>query len=109
VRGRDLGSTVLEAQRRIADEVQLPASYRLEWAGEFGNLQDAVNRLKVIVPLTIVLIGVLLYVNFASLIDTLLGIAVIPMAMIGGTGFRPRYCCGAMKQLGTIQQRRRHA
>jgi heavy metal efflux system protein len=84
VRGRDLGSTVLEAQRRIADEVQLPAGYRLEWAGEFGNLQDAVNRLKVIVPLTILLIGVLLYVNFASLTDTLLGIAVIPMAMIGG-------------------------
>jgi heavy metal efflux system protein len=84
VRGRDLGSTVLEAQRRIADEVQLPAGYRLEWAGEFGNLQDAVNRLKVIVPLTILLIGVLLYVNFASLTDTLLGIAVVPMAMIGG-------------------------
>jgi Cu/Ag efflux pump CusA len=39
-----------EPQRRIADEVQLPAGYRLEWAGEFGNLQDAVNRLKVIVP-----------------------------------------------------------
>jgi cobalt-zinc-cadmium resistance protein CzcA len=84
VRGRDLGSTVLEAQQRSADEVQLPAGYRLEWAGHFGNLQDAVNRPKVIVPLTILLIGVLLYINFASLTDTLLGIAVIPMTMIGG-------------------------
>ena len=84
VRGRDLGSTVLEAQRKIAQEVPLPAGYRLEWVGEFGNLQDAIKRLRVIVPLTIVLIGVLLYVNFASLTDTLLGIAVIPMAMIGG-------------------------
>src|SRR5262249_41753872 len=52
--------------------------------GEFGNLQDAIKRLQVIVPLTILLIGVLLYINFASLTDTLLGIAVIPMAMIGG-------------------------
>jgi len=84
VRGRDLGSTVLEAQRKIAQEVPLPAGYRLEWVGEFGNLQDAIKRLQVIVPLTILLIGILLYVNFASLTDTLLGIAVIPMAMIGG-------------------------
>jgi heavy metal efflux system protein len=84
VRGRDLGSTVLEAQRRIAEQVPLPAGYRLEWVGEFGNLQDAVKRLRVIVPVTILLIGVLLYINFASLTDTLLGVAVIPMAMIGG-------------------------
>jgi cobalt-zinc-cadmium resistance protein CzcA len=84
VRGRDLGSTVLEAQRKIAQEVPLPPGYRLEWVGEFGNLQDAIKRLQVIVPLTILLIGILLYVNFASLTDTLLGIAVIPMAMIGG-------------------------
>jgi cobalt-zinc-cadmium resistance protein CzcA len=84
VRGRDLGSTVLEAQRKIAEEVPLPAGYRLEWVGEFGNLQDAIKRLRMIVPLTILLIGKLLYVNFASLTDTLLGIAVIPMAMIGG-------------------------
>jgi cobalt-zinc-cadmium resistance protein CzcA len=84
VRGRDLGSTVLEAQRKIAEEVQLPAGYRLQWAGEFGNLQDAIKRLRVIVPVTILLIGMLLYVNFASLTDTLLGVAVIPMAMIGG-------------------------
>jgi cobalt-zinc-cadmium resistance protein CzcA len=84
VRGRDLGSTVLEAQRKIAEEVPLPAGYRLEWVGEFGNLQDAIKRLRVIVPLTILLIGILLYINFASLTDTLLGIAVIPMAMIGG-------------------------
>jgi cobalt-zinc-cadmium resistance protein CzcA len=84
VRGRDLGSTVIDAQRKIAQEVQLPPGYRLEWAGEFGNLQDAIARLKVIVPLTILLIGILLYINFASLTDTLLGVAVIPMAMIGG-------------------------
>jgi cobalt-zinc-cadmium resistance protein CzcA len=84
VRGRDLGGAVLEAQRRIADEVKLPPGYRLEWVGEFGNLQDAITRLKVIVPVTILLISVLLYFNFSSLIDTLLGLSVIPMAMVGG-------------------------
>jgi cobalt-zinc-cadmium resistance protein CzcA len=84
VRGRDLGSTILEAQQKVAEQVQLPAGYRLEWVGEFGNLQDAIKRLKVIVPMTIILIGLLLYVNFSSVTDTLLAIAVIPMAMIGG-------------------------
>jgi cobalt-zinc-cadmium resistance protein CzcA len=84
VRGRDLGSTVLEAQRRIAEEVTLPAGYRLEWVGEFGNLQDAIKRLRVIVPVTILLIGILLYVNFSSIVDTILGLSVIPMGLIGG-------------------------
>jgi cobalt-zinc-cadmium resistance protein CzcA len=84
VRGRDLGGAVLEAQRRISDEVRLPPGYRLEWVGEFGNLQDAIARLKVIVPVTILLISVLLYFNFTSLADTLLGLTVIPMAMVGG-------------------------
>jgi cobalt-zinc-cadmium resistance protein CzcA len=84
VRGRDLGGAVLDAQRKIAEEVKLPPGYRLEWVGEFGNLQDAIGRLKVIVPVTILLISVLLYFNFSSLGDTLLGLTVIPMAMVGG-------------------------
>ena len=84
VRGRDLGGAVLDAQRKIADEVKLPPGYRLEWVGEFGNLQDAIKRLKVIVPVTILLISVLLYFNFSLLADTLLGLTVIPMAMVGG-------------------------
>jgi cobalt-zinc-cadmium resistance protein CzcA len=84
VRGRDLGSAVLEAQQKIAREVPLPAGYRLEWVGEFGNLQDAIDRLKLVVPLSLALIALLLYVNFSSVADMLLGLSVIPMAMIGG-------------------------
>jgi cobalt-zinc-cadmium resistance protein CzcA len=84
VRDRDLGSAVLEAQQKVADQVSLPGGYRLEWVGEFGNLQEAVQRLIVVVPLSIALIGVLLYVNFASLVDTLLAASVIPMALFGG-------------------------
>jgi heavy metal efflux system protein len=84
VRGRDLGSAVLEAQQKVAEQVPLPGGYRLEWVGEFGNLQEAIQRLLVVVPLSIALIGILLYVNFGSLRDTLLAASVIPMALIGG-------------------------
>jgi heavy metal efflux system protein len=84
VRGRDLGSAVLEVQRKIAQEVQLPAGYRLEWVGELGNLQDAIDRLKLIVPLSLTIIALLLYVYFSSIIDMFLALSVIPMAMIGG-------------------------
>ncbi|MEA1675038.1 CusA/CzcA family heavy metal efflux RND transporter [Nitrospirillum sp. BR 11163] len=84
VRGRDLGSAVLEAQQKVAEQVQLPGGYRLEWVGEFGNLQDAVRRLAVAVPVSLALICVLLYLNFASMTDTLLAASVMPMALIGG-------------------------
>jgi cobalt-zinc-cadmium resistance protein CzcA len=84
VRGRDLGSAVLEAERKVAEQVRLPGGYRLEWVGEFGNLQDALHRLALVVPLSIALICVLLFVNFGSLIDVMLAASVIPMALIGG-------------------------
>ena len=84
VRGRDLGTTVLEAQQKVAREVVIPGGYHTEWVGEFGNLQDAIARLSVVVPLAFVLICLLLYVNFNSIIDMLLAASVIPMALIGG-------------------------
>ncbi|MFI4869258.1 MAG: efflux RND transporter permease subunit [Steroidobacterales bacterium] len=84
VRGRDLGSTVLEAQRKVAERVALPGGYRLEWVGEFGNLQDALQRLAIVVPLSLLLICVLLYFNFGSLTDVWLAASVIPLALIGG-------------------------
>ena len=84
VRGRPLGSTVLEAQRRIAREVKLPAGYRIEWVGEFGELQQALKRLEFVVPVSLALIALLLFANFGSLTDTLLAASVMPMAWIGG-------------------------
>ena len=84
VRGRDLGSAVIEAQHRVADQVVLPGGYRLEWVGEFGNLQDALQRLELVVPISLLLIAVLLYFNFGSLVDVALAASVIPMALIGG-------------------------
>jgi cobalt-zinc-cadmium resistance protein CzcA len=84
VRGRDLGSAVLEAQRKVESQVQLPGGYRLEWVGEFGNLKEAVARLSVAIPLSLALILLLLYLNFSSLRDALLAASVIPMALLGG-------------------------
>jgi len=84
VRGRDLGTAVLEAQRRVDSEVLIPGGYRLEWVGEFGNLQDALGRLGIVVPIAILLICVLLFLNFGSLGDVLLAASVIPMALVGG-------------------------
>jgi heavy metal efflux system protein len=84
VRGRDLGGAVLEAQRAVESQVPLPGGYRLEWVGEFGNLQEAISRLSVAVPFAIALIVLLLYLNFGSLRDALLAASVIPMALLGG-------------------------
>ena len=84
VRDRDLGSAIQEAQRKVAQQVQLPAGSRLEWVGEFGNLQDAIARLKVVVPITLALIALLLWINFGSMADMLLAMSVIPMAVVGG-------------------------
>ncbi len=84
VRGRDLGSTIIEAQQRVAEKVQIPGGYRIEWVGEFGNLKNALQRLAVAVPIAIGLIGLLLYMSFGSFRDTLLAASAIPMALTGG-------------------------
>ena len=84
VRDRDLGSAIQEAQRKVAQQVPLPVGSRMEWVGEFGNLQDAIARLKIVVPLSLALIALLLWVNFGSVPDTLLTMSVIPMAVVGG-------------------------
>jgi cobalt-zinc-cadmium resistance protein CzcA len=84
VRGRDLESTIADAQGRIARQVPLPPGYRIQWAGEFEELEQAKARLLVIVPVSLGLILVLLYGLFGSLRDSLLTLAGIPFAMAGG-------------------------
>ena len=84
VRGRDLGSTVDDAQKRIADKVKLPEGYYMEWSGEFGALEEAKKRLAVIVPLGLLLILMLLYSLFNSVKDSLLALSGIPFAVAGG-------------------------
>ena len=84
VRGRDLGSTVSEAQQRIARDVKLPSGYRMEWAGEFGQLQAARARLAIIVPVSLLLILGLLYALFNSLKECLVALVGIPFVIAGG-------------------------
>ena len=84
VRGRDLGNTAAEAQKRIAQNVKLPSGYRIEWAGEFESLQQAKQRLTIIVPISLAMILVLLYGLFNSLRDSLMALVGIPFAVGGG-------------------------
>jgi heavy metal efflux system protein len=84
VRERDLGSAIQEAQEKVAGNVQLPSGSHLEWVGEFGNLQDAIKRLSIVVPISLALIAMLIWFNFGSVVDTVLTMTVIPMAVLGG-------------------------
>ena len=84
VRGRDLGGTVAEAQARIEQNVKLPNGYRIDWAGEFEEMQQAKDRLGVVLPIAIGMILILLYTLFNSLRDSLLTLASIPFSIGGG-------------------------
>jgi cobalt-zinc-cadmium resistance protein CzcA len=85
VRGRDLGSFVAEARKKIAAEVSLPSGrYRIEYGGQFENLQRAQNRLLVVVPLAMLLIFGLLYMTYNNVVDALRVFTGIPFAWVGG-------------------------
>jgi cobalt-zinc-cadmium resistance protein CzcA len=84
IRGRDMAGFVQEAQRAIAERVELGRGYRIVWGGQFENLQRATNRLRIVVPIAMVLIIVLLYMTFGNLFDSLLVFTSVPFACIGG-------------------------
>jgi heavy metal efflux system protein len=84
VRGRDLSSTVQEAQRRIAQGVHLPEGYHLEWAGEYESLKQEQRRLAVIIPISLVMILGLLFTAFNSFRDAMLVLTMLPFAATGG-------------------------
>jgi heavy metal efflux system protein len=84
VRGRDLGGAIAEAQQKIGAEVKLPYDTHLEWGGEINQLQEAIERLKVVVPLTLLLIAFLVYGATRHWLDTLIVFSNIPVACAGG-------------------------
>jgi cobalt-zinc-cadmium resistance protein CzcA len=84
VRGRDLGSTVQEAIRRVQEQVKLPQGYRMDWAGEYASQQRSERRLMLIVPITLLVIFLILYLGFNSAKWGLLVICSVAMAPIGG-------------------------
>jgi cobalt-zinc-cadmium resistance protein CzcA len=82
--GRDIGSLVAEAQQKIATQVTLPKGYSVTWGGSFENMERAMGKLRIIVPITIGLIFLLLYSSFNSLRQATLVILNLPFALIGG-------------------------
>ena len=84
VQGRDLGGFVAEAQARIDRQVQLPSGYYLSWGGQFENMERAIDRLSLIIPITIAAIFFLLFMLFNSVRYATLVITVLPLAAIGG-------------------------
>ncbi len=84
VRGRDVGGYVAEAKQVVAREVTIPAGYRLEWSGQYEALQRVKARLAVVVPLTLAVIALLLYLTFGSVVEMAIVMLSLPFALIGG-------------------------
>ncbi|QJC57660.1 Cation efflux system protein CusA [Polaromonas vacuolata] len=84
IRGRDLGSAVREMQSTVAAKVKLPPGYAVSWSGQFEFLERATAKLKLVVPFTLLIIFVLLFITFKSFGDALLIMATLPFALIGG-------------------------
>ncbi len=84
VRGRDVESYVAEAKAVVAREVGIPPGYRLEWSGQYEAIQRVKARLQVVVPLTIGVIALLLYLTFGSMVEALIVMLSLPFALVGG-------------------------
>jgi Cu(I)/Ag(I) efflux system membrane protein CusA/SilA len=85
--GRDIGGYVEEARKAVAEQVKFPPGYFIQWSGQFEYMERAVERLKIVVPLTLLLIFVLLYLNFGRITETLIVMLSVPFALVGGIWF----------------------
>ncbi|OGB04398.1 MAG: cation transporter [Burkholderiales bacterium RIFCSPLOWO2_12_FULL_64_99] len=84
IRGRDLRSAVQDMQKAVAAKVKLPPGYSVSWSGQFEFLERATAKLKVVVPFTLLIIFVLLYLTFGAFDEALLIMATLPFALVGG-------------------------
>lgn len=84
VRGRDTASFVKEAKAKVAEKLKLPSGYYIEWGGSFKNLEHAKERLMIVVPMALILVFIMIYMAFGSIIQTLIIFGCIPMALTGG-------------------------
>ena len=84
IRDRDIGSYVADAQRAVREQVKFPPGYYITWSGQFEYLERAKERMKVVVPVTALLIFVLLYLNFNRLTETLIVMLSVPFSLVGG-------------------------
>jgi heavy metal efflux system protein len=84
IRGRDMGSTIAEAQAKVNAQIHLPKAYHLEWAGDFENQQRATKRLSQVVPISLLIIFFILFILFGTIRDSLLVLNNVPFAIMGG-------------------------
>ena len=84
VRGRDLATTIQDLQQQLADKVKLPSGYNYTWAGEFDSLRKEQRRLSFVIPISLVAILVLLYIQFRTWKDALIVLGTFPFGAIGG-------------------------
>jgi Cu(I)/Ag(I) efflux system membrane protein CusA/SilA len=82
--GRDLGSYVEEAQRVVSEQVELPPGYSIAWSGQYEYMVRAKEKLQIVIPLTLVIIVLLLYLNFRNLTEVLIIMGTLPLALVGG-------------------------
>jgi Cu(I)/Ag(I) efflux system membrane protein CusA/SilA len=85
--GRDVGGYVEELQKKVAETVKLPAGYRLQWSGEYEYLVKTHERLKLVIPLTLLIIFVLLYLNTRSTVKTIIVLLAVPFSLVGSFWF----------------------
>ena len=84
VRGRDVGSYVTDAKQLVAEKLKLPPGYRLEWSGQYEAMQRANAQLRIVVPITLAIIFLLLYLNFGSVVESAIVMLSLPFALVGG-------------------------
>jgi Cu(I)/Ag(I) efflux system membrane protein CusA/SilA len=84
IRDRDLGGYVADAQRAVQASIQFPPGYYVMWSGQYEYLERATARLKIVVPVTLLIIFLLLYLNFRSITETMIVMLSLPFALVGG-------------------------
>ena len=84
IRDRDIGGYIADAQQAVRDQVQFPPGYYATWSGEFEYMQRAAEKLKLVVPLTILMVFLLVYLNFGRLTETLIVMLSVPFSLVGG-------------------------
>jgi Cu(I)/Ag(I) efflux system membrane protein CusA/SilA len=87
VEGRDIGSYVRDARAMVADMVTLPAGYTLQWSGQYEYMERAKQKLALVVPAVLLVIFLLLYLNFGSVVESLIVVLALPFALVGGVTF----------------------
>src|SRR3974377_1404733 len=86
--GRDVGGYVEDAKQAVQRNLELPTGYTMTWSGQYENMQRVRERLKIVLPVTLFLIFILLYMNTKSAIKALIVMLGVPFSLIGATGFR---------------------